>query len=223
MHPSELAEQVGGSYARQLGINLFRSESAEINKWFIAALLFGARISEKIAVKTYREFEKAGVLSPHRIVDAGWDKLVALLDCGGYARYDFKTATKLLDIHRALLRQYSGNLNLLHASAADPADLELRIKNLGKGIGDITVNIFLRELRGIWSKAEPSPSTRVIAAAHALGLLPAGRHDPTRVLLMLKDAWRMDGGKAEDFAGFEAALVRYEAAIRRREKGLPND
>jgi hypothetical protein len=29
------------------------------------------------------------------------------------------------------------------------------LKALGKGIGDVTANIFLRELRSIWSKAEP--------------------------------------------------------------------
>lgn len=218
MHPSKLVEQVGGSYAGQLGINLSRGESAEIHKWFIAAVLFGARISERIAAKAYREFGKAGVLSPHRIVDAGWDRLVAMLDRGGYARYDFKTATKLLEISHNLIRQYSGDLNLLHNSAADAFDLEQRIKNLGKGIGDITVNIFLRELRGIWPKAEPPPSGRAIVAAHALGFLPAGLHDPARILQALKDAWRADGMRPGDFAEFEAALVRYEAALRRREK-----
>lgn len=216
MHPSKLVEQVGGSYASQLGINLCRGDSAEIHKWFIAAVLFGARISEKIAAKAYREFEKAGVLSPHRIVDAGWDKLVAMLDRGGYARYDFKTATKLLDISRTLIRQYSGDLNLLHGSAADAVDLEQRIKNLGKGIGDITVNIFLRELRGIWPKAEPPPSERVLVAAYALGFLPTGLHDPARIVQALKDAWRADGMQPGDFAEFEAALVRYEAQLRRR-------
>ncbi len=223
VHPSELVEQVGGSYARQLGINLFRGNSAEIHKWFIAAVLFGARISEKIAAKTYREFEKAGVLSPHRIMDAGWDKLVVILDRGGYARYDFKTATKLLDINRTLIRQYSADLNLLHDSATDPADLEQRIKNLGKGIGDVTVNIFLRELRGIWPKAQPFPSTRVIAAAHALGFLPVGLRSPTWVLQALKNVWRMDGKRTEDFAEFEAALVRYAAALRRRGKTASDD
>lgn len=216
MRPSKLVEQVGGAYASQLGIDLSRGESAEIHKWFIAAVLFGARISEKIAVKTYREFERVGVLSPHRILDAGWDKLVAILDRGGYVRYDFKTATKLLDVNQTLVRQYKGDLNVLHASAKDASDLEQRLKNLGKGIGGITVNIFLRELRGIWRKANPAPSERVIQAAKALGFVPLSMFDPARILQTLKAAWRADRMRPEDFADFEAALVRYEAILRRK-------
>lgn len=223
MHPSKLVEQVGGSYARQLGIDLSRGEAAEIHQWFIAAVLSGARISERIAAKTYREFEQAGLLSPHRIMDAGWDKLVAILDRGGYVRYDFKTATKLLEVSHTLMWQYSGDLNVLHGRATDASDLERRLKGLGKGIGDVTVNIFLRELRGIWPKADPLPAERAVTAAKALGFLHADMHDPARILQALKDAWRADGMRPEDFAEFEAALVRYEAMLRRKGKVLQRD
>lgn len=220
MRPSMLVEQIGGTYARQLDIDLSGGEPAEIHKWFVAAVLFGARISERIAAKTYREFERAGMLSPHRITDAGWDKLVAILDRGGYARYDFKTATKLLEVSHTLARQYQGDLNVLHDSAVDASDLEQRLKNLGKGIGAITVNIFLRELRGIWSKAKPLPSERATQAAKALGFVPENMNDPARILQALTDAWRADGARPEDFAEFEAALVRYEAMLHRKGKTL---
>lgn len=216
MSPSELVARVGGTYARELGIDLSRAESGEVHKWFVAAVLFGARISGKIAAKTYREFELAGVLSPKRILDAGWDALVGLLDRGGYARYDFKTATKLLEVHHTLVQQYKGDLNVLHDSASDGCDLEQRLRSLGKGIGDVTVNIFLRELRGIWSKAEPLPSERVMQAAKALAFIPASMHDATRILQTLKAAWRADSMAPEDFADFEAALVRYQTSLRRK-------
>lgn len=219
MRPSALLEEVGGSYARELGIELSRGAPAEIYKWFLAALLFGARISERIAVKTYREFEQAGILSPHKLVDAGWDALVAILDRGGYARYDFKTATKLLDVNRTLMQDYKGNLNALHDSAGDASDLEQRLRNLGKGIGEVTVNIFLRELRGIWPRANPLPSERVMRAAQALGFVPAGLHDRERILTALQDAWRADRMTPKKFADFEAALVRYEGASRRKSPG----
>ena len=39
-----------------------------------------------------------GVLSPSKILETGWDGLVEILDEGGYTRYDFKTATKILEI-----------------------------------------------------------------------------------------------------------------------------
>ncbi|HTN66139.1 MAG TPA: hypothetical protein VL051_08155 [Burkholderiaceae bacterium] len=162
MRAAEVVEQFGSSYAAQLGIDIGSGRSAEIYKWFLAAVLFGARISEASAIHTYREFERAGVLSSRKILDAGWDKLVAILDRGGYTRYDFKTATKLMNVNRALMEQYGGDLNALHQRSKDASDLEKRLKRLGKGIGGVTVNIFLRELRGIWSKAAPLPSAREV-------------------------------------------------------------
>lgn len=216
MRPSTLVEQTGGSYAKQLGIDLSGGDAAEIHKWFIAAMLFGARISERIAAQTYRKFEQADMLSARRIVDAGWDKLVAILDRGAYVRYDFKTATKLLEANRSLLHHYQGDLNVLHGSAHDEADLEQRLRSLGKGIGGVTVNIFLRELRGIWSKADPAPSARAIEAAKALGFVPSRMHEPAHILQALKEAWRADGMKPENFAEFDAALVRYETVLRKK-------
>lgn len=148
--PSELIRQFGGSYARELGIDLSRGGSQETQKWFLAAVLFGAPISVKTAMKTYLEFERAGLVQPEKMLTAGWNALVSVLGRGGYTRYDFKTATKLLEVSNNLLRDYAGDLNALHDDAADEADLERRIRQLGKGIGDVTINIFLREMRGIW-------------------------------------------------------------------------
>jgi hypothetical protein len=39
-------------------------------------------------------------------VKTGWDGLVSTLDAGGYVRYDFKTATKLLEVMKNLIDQY---------------------------------------------------------------------------------------------------------------------
>ena len=216
MQPSVLVQKIGGRYSRELGIDLSHGKSHEIYKWFLASLLFGARISETIAEKAYREFERAALLSPQKILDAGWDKLVGVLDRGAYVRYDFKTATKLLDINQSLMQQYKGDLNALHANAGDARDLEQRLKHLGKGIGDITANIFLRELRGIWRKANPALSERAIEAAKALGFVPARMHDPSHILQALEDAWRADRMRARDFSEFEAALVRYDARLRKK-------
>lgn len=217
MRASRLVADVGGAYSKALGIDLSGGKPAEIYKWFIASVLFGARISESIAEKTYREFERAHLLAPAKMLDAGWDKLVAVLDHGGYARYDFKTATKLLDANHALALHYHADLNALHAAARDAADLERRLRALGKGIGEVTVNIFLRELRGVWPLAAPLPSELAARAARALGFIPAGLHDRQEILAALEERWRDDGGARKDFADFEAALVRY--AIARRRKG----
>lgn len=213
--PARLVQTLGGKFSRELGIHLTARKPSEIFRWFLASVFFGARISQTIAIRTFREFEKEGLVSPRKIVDRGWDGLTMVLDRGGYVRYDFKTATKLLDVSRALLEKYGGDLNTLHAMASDTRDLERRLKALGKGIGDVTVNIFLRELRGIWRKAEPLPSELVLTAAKNLRLIPKAPEDQRHSLEALKEKWRDEGNRPRGFADFEAALVRWGLALRR--------
>jgi hypothetical protein len=54
--------------------------------------------------------------------------------------------------------------------SGDGKDLERRLKSLGKGIGDTTVSIFLRDIREVWPKADPAPSPLVRMAMQRLGI-----------------------------------------------------
>jgi hypothetical protein len=214
--PAELVRNIGGRYASALGIDL-AAESGERFRWFVAAILFGTRISEQLAIRTWREFDAHDLLTPQAVVETGWEGLVAILDAGGYVRYDFKTATKLLAVCTTLLRDYSGDLDRLHAIATGPRDLEIRLKALGKGIGETTVAIFLRELRSIWSKAAPPLSLLALAAAQKLGYLGHSRLTMEHPLEKLQQVWTKDGQAVKDFADFEAALVREGLHMRRAE------
>lgn len=211
-----LVETRGGRFSKALGIALGSGASEEIFKWLLAAILFGARISEILAVRTFREFVRAGLTTPQKLLDRGWDGLVAILDRGGYVRYDFKTASKLLEVAGHLVDQYAGDMTALHQAAEDPADLERRVQDLGKGIGEVTVNIFLREMRGIWSKADPSPSELVLAAARNSRLIPADTADKRKALRLLTAIWQREGNPAADFPDFEAALLRLGLEQRRK-------
>jgi len=215
MTPGELVQSHGGRYATALGIDLAEPHAAERFKWFLAAILYGARISETLAARTWRELAVRDVLTPQIIIKTGWDGLVAILDAGGYVRYDFKTATKLLSVCTALMQEYGGSLDAPHHAATDARDLEMRLKALGKGIGDTTVAIFLRELRGIWAKAEPPLSPPALAAAHALGYLRADGLTPERALSKLRKVWVDSGQPAAKFVDFESALVREGLRLRR--------
>ncbi len=206
-----LVRELGQRFSKKLGIDLETRKSFEIFKWFFASILFGARITEKIAANTYREFEKKNLLTPDNILKKGWDGLVEVLDEGGYVRYDFKTATKLLEVMEALEKRYGGDLNSLHEAASDPRDLEERLMGLGKGVGPVTVNIFLRELRGIWEKADPMPQELVIEASRNLVFIKlTGKDEKEKALILeqLKDVWRRSGIRKGSFINFEAALVR---------------
>ena len=218
--PAQWVASHGGRYASALGIDLASPDAGERFKWFLAAVLYGARISETLATRTWRTFRDRGVLTPQGIVQTGREGLVAILDAGGYVRYDYKTATKLLDMCAALKRDYGGSVDALHAAAAGPRDLEKRLKALGKGIGDTTVGIFLRELRGIWDKAAPPLSPLALAAATALGYLRPAIDDPDRALARLHQVWTTDGHPAAGFAAFETALVREGLRVRRQASRL---
>ena len=209
-----LVQKLGGTFSAVLDIDLPSREPGQIFRWLLASLLFGARISERIAANTYREFERAGVVSPETILSTGWQGLVDILDRGAYVRYDFKTATKLLEVSRALLDRYGGDLNALHGEAEDTPDLERRIKDLGKGVGEVTANIFLREMRGVWAKAEPLPGDLVCAAARDLGLVGADATDSRGILESLRSRWLQEGMPAARFSDLEAALVRHGKALR---------
>jgi endonuclease III len=152
-------------YSEDLRIDL--KELSGRFKWFLASILFGARISEKIAMNTYKCFERYGLNSPDKIVAAGWDELVRVLDEGGYVRYDFSTATKLLEIMKMLKDKY-GSLENLYEQSSDTKDLERKLQEF-KGIGAVTTQIFLRELRGVWH-ISPEVSSRAKNAAENLDI-----------------------------------------------------
>lgn len=146
---------MGVSYPEKFRIDL----NADPFPWFLLAVLFGARITESIAVKTFYLFKIEGLLSPLAIIAKGWQGLVGVLDAGGYTRYDFKTATKLIEMSENVVSL--GTLGEIHRNAADSEALISDLKALAKGIGDVTVGIFLREMVGIWDKARPYPSDLV--------------------------------------------------------------
>ena len=202
-----LIKAVGGQFSRQLGIELASNESPQIFKWFLAAVLFGARIGEGIAINTYKEFEKRKVTELQEILRTGWNGLVEILDAGGYSRYDFKTATKLLKIADKLRREYHGDLNQLHAQARDSQDLQGKLLAF-PGVGPVTVNIFLRELRGIWEKANPPLADFAMLAAINLGLIEKNT-TPMQGLVAIELIFRsQQASENYQFADFEGALIR---------------
>jgi len=169
-----------------LRIDLQSGRKEEIVKWFLAAILYSKPIRENSATKTYRCFVERRVTSVDAILRAGWDGLVQILDEGGYTRYDFSTADKLLQVFGNLKKQYGGDLGVLHEVAKDSAELEQRLKQLGKGIGDTTVSIFLRDMRPIWSKADPDPTPLVRIAMRKLKIKDLKKFARTRRLDLVR-------------------------------------
>ncbi len=188
-------EKLGVRYSEIFHIDLRK----EPFKWFLLSVLFGARISKDIAVRTYKMFEIYGVTSPERMLEEGWDSLVAILDSGGYTRYDFKTATKLMEMSKKLKEK---SLEEIHRDAQDFDELVKELKSLAKGIGDTTVGIFLREMVGIWDKARPYPNALAKTAAKNIGIED------------IEKFWR-ENLKNVDYAKFESTLVEIGRLCRK--------
>jgi hypothetical protein len=181
-----------------------------VERWFLASTLFGTRISAVVAARTFAVLERAGL---HRVTDAGrrtWEQLVALLDEGGYARYDFRTATRLLDLSAAVGDRYGGAAAEFGRRFTEPVPL---VRALGElpGWGPVTIGLFLRELRGVWPGARLALDPRAAAAGAHLRLVGAGAADPLAAVQGLAAAAGLDP------RDLESGLVRL--SLRRRHPG----
>jgi hypothetical protein len=162
---------LGGRFSTELGMDVDRGAD-DVERWALAATLLGNRISTGIAMRTYRELERAGVRT---LADAGVrsrEELVTLLDRGGYARYDERTARRLLALAEAVCDRYEGGLATLGRRLTDADELERALGAL-PGWGPVTTRAFLRELRGAWPGADVALDERAEAAAGHV-VLPAG-------------------------------------------------
>ena len=184
----ELVETIGISYPEKFRINLMDDPFP----WFLLSVLFGARIPESIALRTFFMFKMEGLLTPDSLIKRGWEGLVVILDSGGYTRYDFKTATKLLETSRSVIGR--GSLNKIHETST-VENLAKNLKSLAKGIGDVTVGIFLREMVGIWEKARPVPTPLVKATAEMLSIDPLSLASEIGVKYGLMESFLVNVGR----------------------------
>ena len=172
---TELAGRVvavlGGRYSAGLGIDVDAGD-AQVERWFVAATLFGARIPARVAERAFGVLESAGLARIGQFRHVPSDDLVAMLDAGGYARYDFRTAARLLELCEVIGERYGDQVAVIGRSFAAYPELSAALDAL-PGWGPVTVRLFLRELRGVWPGADPPLDERSMAAAHHLGL-PVG-------------------------------------------------
>jgi hypothetical protein len=157
-------------YSEELGIDLSTHDDQQHFRWFLASLLFGGHISETIARHTYEAFCRHRLTAPRDILAAGWDFLVnPIMREGGYVRYDFSKSDQILRDCQKLMDEYGGSLWQMHEASRDAQDLEQHLLAF-YGVGPVTANIFLRELRPFWPKANPEPLAVVAAGAADIGI-----------------------------------------------------
>jgi hypothetical protein len=196
-----------GRFSRDLGIDV-DAGGAEVDRWLLAATLFGTRISTSVAVRTMRTLDASGVRTVADAARRRRSTLIRLLDDGGYARYDERTATRLRALANAVHDSFPDGVDAWGRSCRTADELVAGLDAL-PGWGPVTVRAFLRELRGVWPAADLPPDERADHAARELGLVGA---DGLTVTALHRTAARA----GVDPRDLEVGLVRWDLAGRSR-------
>ncbi len=165
-----LLDRHGLTFSKELGIAVEKNAPSPLFRLLCASLLFSARISAQIAVRAAKALEKEGWTTPQKMAASTWEERTKTLNEAGYARYDERTSAMLGDTTEMLLARYGGNLRNLREEAERDPDRERRLLKQFKGIGDVGVDIFFREVQAAWKELYPFADRRALEGARKLNL-----------------------------------------------------
>lgn len=210
-----VVDALGGRYSTELGLDVDAGD-AEVERWFLAATLFGTRIASSVAERTFRVLDVAGLTRIARARSIEWDDLVALLDAGGYTRYDYRTASRLHALADAVNERHGGEVAHIGRTFTTYTGLRDVLDTL-PGWGPVTIGLFLRELRGVWLGANPPIAERAERASQHLGLVDRAQRTMLPYLERLADACQVD------LRDLESGLVRLSLSHHNRMDECPGD
>lgn len=116
---------------------------------------------------------------PQRLVDALLDAglttanhmaRVRVLNDAGYARFDEKTSTMLGEASNLLIERYGGDLRRLRRRAERKPAEERRLLREIRGIGDVGVDIFFRDVQAAWPELRRFADRKALNGARRIGL-----------------------------------------------------
>jgi hypothetical protein len=192
-----LLDRHGRTFAEELGIDVAKGTPSPLFRLLCAATLMSARIDSAIATQAARNLGERGWRSPGKLAESTWEQRVQALNDAGYTRYQERTATMLGDLTEHLHERWGGDLRRLREAAERDPKAERRLLKEFKGMGDVGVDIFFREVQVAWEELVPFADRRARDAAGRLGLP--------------KDARKLaDLASARDYPRLVAALVRTE-------------
>jgi hypothetical protein len=169
--PARLARvmgTLGGRYSAELGIDV-DAWDAQIERWFLAATVFGTRITAQTAERTFRVLASVGLVRVGQARHIPQHTFIGYLDEGGYARYDEQTVARLQALSEIIGERYDGRGAVIGQRHTTYPTLRAALSVL-PGWGPVTIQLFLRELRGVWPGAQPRLDPRAEYAARHLGL-----------------------------------------------------
>lgn len=193
-----LLDRFGTTYAAEAGFTV-RDAPAALFRLLCLATLLSARIRAETAVAASRALADAGWTTVDKLRASTWDQRVRVINRSGYARYDERTARMLGQTADLLHDRYGGDLRRLRKEAGRDPGEERRLLREFKGVGDVGVDIFFREVQGVWDELRPFVDRRAADSAARLGL----PRDPDELARLVPKG---------DLVRLVAALVRVDLA-----------
>lgn len=165
-----LLDRYGETYAHALSIDFTNPTAAALFQWLCASLLFGARIRAEAALRAAKALFEHGLTTADAMVAASWEERTRILNRSGYARYDESTSRMLGETAQRLIDRYRGDLWVLRDVAGRDPTEERRLLKEFKGIGEVSTDIFMREVQLAWEELYPFADRRSLRAGARLGL-----------------------------------------------------
>ena len=202
-----VVDTLGGRYSAELGIDVDTGD-AQIERWFLAATLFGSRITAQTAERTFRVLTSAGLVRIGQARHIPHGPFISYLDEGGYAHYAAQTEARLQALSEIIGERYEERAAVIGQQHTTYPALRAALGVL-PGWGPVTIQLFLRELRGVWPGAQPPLDPRAEYAARHLSLTAPDAPSLPALTRLAADA-------GTDPRDLESALVRLTLAHHRR-------
>jgi len=175
--------------------------------------LFGTRITAQTAERTYQVLASAGLVRVGQARHIPHHTFLGYLGEGGCARYDEQTVARLQALAEIIGERYNGQAAVIGQRHTTYPALRAALSVL-PGWGPVTIQLFLRELRGVWPGAQPPLGPRAEYAARHLGLSVP---DPPGLPALTQLA----AEAGTDPRDLESGLVRLTLAHHRRRTPCP--
>lgn len=150
-----LLDRHGTTFAAEAGIDVANTP-APLFQLLCLSILVSARIRARAAMKAARALFENGWTTVDEMAESTWAQRTKVLNEAGYARYDESTSR--------------GDIRRLRDEADRDPDAERVLLRECKGIGDVGVDVFFREVRAAWAEIHPFVDERARRSAGRLDL-----------------------------------------------------
>lgn len=194
---ADLLQHHGRMFSEELGIRIRHGRPGAVERWLLASMLLGCRVTPERAARAFQALEAAGWSHLGRLQSMSGDERAAVLEQAGITRFD-ECRGRLIDFDVGPLSGEPG-LEALREEAGHDPDLERSLFIDRFGLDDGTVDVFFREVQLVWDELWPFADRQALEAARRLEI-----GETAEDLCLLVDP--------DDFVPLVSALIRASIA-----------